>query len=305
MQIGFSLWKLVLLIAGSGAFGGLVSAIIVKDRHHIACFDGEKTKARPFQDDICFFLGRILMGVAGGMAITCFGIWAKFLDTIVDKGDLLFLSGLCVLVGAFSDRLLAGMASRLEEQMGILAQKTGAAQNTAQTAAKVAETMSAATMDYAAGITAADSALRGENMADAKQAIELLLKLESTFPKDRTLHILLGRLYRKIGDLRDAILILRTFIKNLHLDSATPIGGSIPDCGVAYYNIACYHALWADKETGDEKNRLEKEALESLEIAIEKLDACRKYAQGDSDFDGIRNNPRFKKLIEDSSGGRP
>lgn len=305
MQINFTLWKLALLIAGSGAFGGLVSAIIVKDRHHIDCWNDERHRDIRIRDDVGFFIGRIMMGVAGAMSITFFGILTKFIDSIVDKGDLLFLAGLCVLVGSFSDRLLSSMASRLEREMDIVKQNADDAKAQAKKATETAKNISVITTDYAVAITSAESALRDEDPKnkdpeDITRAIALLERLKPTFPTDRTLYILLGRLYRKDNRLKDGILVLREFIRNLHLDPEdTYASGKTSDCGAAYFNIACYHALMSYSESGDEKKRLEKETLEALSTAISKLADCKKYARTDPDFEKMKGNEEFKKLIAD------
>ncbi len=61
-----------------------------------------------------------------------------------------------------------------------------------------------------------------------------------------------------------------------------------PDDPDALYNLACLFSLW--EKTDD--------ALAYLEKAISKNSKYREDAKTDEDFDNIRKNPRFKKLIE-------
>jgi tetratricopeptide (TPR) repeat protein len=56
--------------------------------------------------------------------------------------------------------------------------------------------------------------------------------------------------------------------------------------GVAY-NVACAESLVGRKE----------DALEHLRLAVEKSDQLRKLAADDSDFEAIRDEPRFKELV--------
>jgi hypothetical protein len=60
-----------------------------------------------------------------------------------------------------------------------------------------------------------------------------------------------------------------------------------PGNGVLVYNVACCESLAG--RTAD--------ALEHLQRAIEISDQCRTLAQHDSDFDPIRDEPAFKKLV--------
>jgi tetratricopeptide (TPR) repeat protein len=59
-----------------------------------------------------------------------------------------------------------------------------------------------------------------------------------------------------------------------------------PDAWQGYYNLACFEALDGKRE----------EALAALEKAAELApDDVKKYAAEDSDFDSIRDDPRFPR----------
>jgi tetratricopeptide (TPR) repeat protein len=53
------------------------------------------------------------------------------------------------------------------------------------------------------------------------------------------------------------------------------------------YNVACCESLAGRK----------KDAIEHLRAAVEKSETFRTYAEGDSDFDPIRDEPEFKALV--------
>jgi quercetin dioxygenase-like cupin family protein len=61
-----------------------------------------------------------------------------------------------------------------------------------------------------------------------------------------------------------------------------------PDAWQGFYNGACLEARWGDREA----------ALSHLERAVElEPDEVRKLAPGDSDFDSIREEPRFVSAV--------
>jgi hypothetical protein len=70
-------------------------------------------------------------------------------------------------------------------------------------------------------------------------------------------------------------------------DRARELLEAHPENGVLVYNLACCESLAG--RTAD--------ALEHLERAIDISDQCRTLAQQDSDFDPIRDEPAFKKLV--------
>jgi hypothetical protein len=62
-----------------------------------------------------------------------------------------------------------------------------------------------------------------------------------------------------------------------------------PEYPELFYNLACCESL-AGRTT---------DAIEHLRHGIELSDRCRAYAQSDSDFDPIRDQPGFAELLED------
>lgn len=63
--------------------------------------------------------------------------------------------------------------------------------------------------------------------------------------------------------------------------------GKYPEHAGVHYNLACFTGLAGEKE----------EALEHLRIALELRPTFRESARDDSDFDSIREDPRFGSLV--------
>ena len=61
-----------------------------------------------------------------------------------------------------------------------------------------------------------------------------------------------------------------------------------PDHASTLYNLACLFSLWAKKD----------DALANLEKAIAADEKNRQMARTDTDLDNIRDDPRFKKLVQ-------
>jgi tetratricopeptide (TPR) repeat protein len=70
-------------------------------------------------------------------------------------------------------------------------------------------------------------------------------------------------------------------------DRATALVDANPEYSMLLYNLACVESLAGRKD----------EAIEHLRQAAAKSDSARAYAAKDSDFDAIRDDPRFKELV--------
>jgi quercetin dioxygenase-like cupin family protein len=71
-------------------------------------------------------------------------------------------------------------------------------------------------------------------------------------------------------------------------DRASALVEAHPEYPMMAYNLACVESLAGRKE----------EAIEHLRQAAERSERMRKFAAGDSDFDAIRDDPRFKEIVE-------
>jgi tetratricopeptide (TPR) repeat protein len=63
---------------------------------------------------------------------------------------------------------------------------------------------------------------------------------------------------------------------------------AIDDDALTYYNAACAHALLGDEE----------KAIDYLEIAVQRNWHHKEWLEHDTDWDFMRENPRFRKLVE-------
>jgi tetratricopeptide (TPR) repeat protein len=71
-------------------------------------------------------------------------------------------------------------------------------------------------------------------------------------------------------------------------DRAREVLEANPQYPGLFYNVACSESL-AGRSA---------DAIEHLGRAIELAEGCREYAKGDSDFDPIRDEPEFKRLVD-------
>ncbi len=83
---------------------------------------------------------------------------------------------------------------------------------------------------------------------------------------------------RRLDNLDKAIQIIEKYIKTR------------PNHASAHYNLACYLALKGDSE---------KEALHHLEKATALNPSYLIEAEEDADFDGLRNHPLFRKILDE------
>ncbi len=292
-------WHVALLVVIPGMVGGMISAA---SEYLDIC-----SEPPPEPDDVrgiarheerkknrshgLFFLGRGLFGLAGAGCVLVGGLWVQKLSFIDSVDNTVFLWALMLVSGVFSRRMVPVIGDQLEREL-----MKRRITDTEKIANNAAATSNQA-VSFTEAMSFAQTALsRADTTIDVPQAIQALNKVESDFPTHRTLHIYLGRLYKRLGDYDNAILCLRTFIKNL--DKQTKGRGSAEtkvDIADAYYNIACYHALKARQvhdahEREEEEVRLKKESLESLRLSVEKSPENAELAKADKDFDFIKED---------------
>ena len=66
----------------------------------------------------------------------------------------------------------------------------------------------------------------------------------------------------------------------------------------AYYNRACYRSLqWAATTEQKEKDRIAAGIEEDLREAIGLSQENKQIANGDSDFEAVKNEPWFQRLV--------
>ncbi len=283
---------LLAIIGLPGGIGGFISAVWdhLEARHTSAngmrdCGVFPRVSYTQF---LCFFLGRSLIGVAGAFGIVLAGVWIGRITFTFDSDRVVGLMALCMMAGLFSRRLLPIIGLRLEHE---LEKRLAEAEKNSKEAIET----SRSSVSFAEAIACANTALSRDSSAEQRNAIEKLLSIREGFKRDRTLHIYLGRLYRKLGKYDEAIRVLRDFVNNVnqHKKDRETSARKV-DVADAYYNIACYHAL-KSKELSDchgsqsEIERLKRETMDSLRLAVEGNPENRDIAERDPDFDFLRD----------------
>jgi len=273
----------LLVVCVAGFLGGLVSAIGAmiesgRDSHgrYIA------TKGVPVW---FFLLGRSVVGIGGATAVLLASLSVNKFTGSSDI-DLLALSALCFVAGSIGYRLLPMVAAQLEKRIG-------EAEKKAEEAVKKVEKTSDS-VELAKVVVSAMGVLdRKEQMpAIVDQTIDNLERLSKEFPTERSLHIVLGRMYReKKQDFDKAISVLRGFIKRK---------GKARDKDVAdaYFNIACYQSLMAKVQTGEAKQKLIEEGLSALRSSLEIVPENDQDARTDDDLEELRAAPNFSEALK-------
>lgn len=135
-------------------------------------------------------------------------------------------------------------------------------------------------------LTQAIGVLSHYSATDLHTIIEKLNQLLLESPADQQAAILLGRLYRKDGNLDQAISILDA-CKSARRKAEIPIG--IGDADI-YFNIACYHCL--KYENSMQESELD-QCIDNLSQSIGIEPGNKEDAKNDPDFKCIHNNPQF------------
>jgi len=284
-----NLLDLILLISIPGAFGGLVAGLIEIDKE-----ENGKIAWK--------LVSRSLIGIAGAFGVVLLGFFVGKVSADVKVLNKLFLISFSLVGGTISYRLLPRIGTKLEEQLQLKIEETK------KEVADVVDKKSAETRSYTAAIASAEAALARDVTADVELAIEMLTHLKKKFPIDRTLHIKLGVLFKKLEDYDKAVLTLRDFISELDKEHSSIRKNPHykHDTADAYFNISCYLVLKAeklDKSKGNEVeiNRLIQKAIEALETSIDLRPENLVDAKKDRELDFIKGREDYKKLIETKS----
>lgn len=299
-----SLVEVLFLVTAAGFFGGIVSALfeflktvrpLEKDGSSIDCttcalFSTGKANMAQRAEIIIY---RALIGVAGALGVMFLGLWVGKVTLENSVPNKMFLICLCTVAGVVSYKLLPGIGSKLEEHL--LQKKINETEQKADKAIK----NSSEAIDYSSALAHADTALARKDYHDAPQAIDRLetIRRNPPFEADRTLHIKLGRLYKRTGNLDKAIITLRDFITKrkgwVHSGRSQP--SDSVDISDAYFNIACYHSLKAQQcpsgnHYEEERKRLIVETCEALRSSVSNWEGNIEFAESDPDLNFIREN---------------
>ena len=261
-----------------GGFGGLASSIFDN-------FDdqsGQKSKDNECKKcNNAYFLRRFIIGSAGAFCLAFIGFCMKKITLESTTENLLFLSSFAVASGVVSFTILPQLRRKIGEQL--LNDKIDQANAKADNAVSA----SVESMEYTKYMIEAQAALSTKQKIDMDKAIENLKKIRDKFKCDRSLNIYLGRLFRWNGNYNDAIMTLRNFIEDIdnNPDKFTRAHDAL-DKGAAYYNIACYHALKAEKtlDNPSERVRLINEAYDAFKYSVDLSKNNLEFAKTDKDL---------------------
>jgi tetratricopeptide (TPR) repeat protein len=291
------IYELLIIIGLSGMFGGYVSALLDNISSHpsLTKISDECKKCSRW-----YLFCRAIIGIAGAFGVVFIAYSIDKVKTNASISNILYLISMSIVAGAVSFRILPKIGTKLEEQLLLTDKKADDAIKIADDTREYADD----TREYTAAIEHAGAALTRDQIIDVPQAIERLSNIKEKFKDDRTLYIYLGRLFRKLGQYDDAILILREFIRNINNSKNIPESRCLVDKADAYFNIACYHVLKAKDHAlknldhdSNEKERMLKEAIEALSTSISILPTNKDNALKDIDFEMIKDRQDFKEAV--------
>jgi tetratricopeptide (TPR) repeat protein len=257
----------------SGALGGLVYVCTkINIRRNLVMFDGEPAFIWPL---VAMFSASIVLGAASAVCLLFLFYFLQLLKADSTVQNEVFIISSSLIAGIAAQRLIPRYTRSLESKLDAIDRAT-------EETREVAEETNI--------ITKAQGALNANApLTQRLEAVELLKGLLVRSPLDRTATIYLGRLYRRLDRLGDAISTLEEFITKK--EQVQQLDKNYAD---VHYNRACYYAqIWAHEQ--DEKSK--KNALESLGRAIQYSPENKKDAAADEDFESLRKTEEFQKLI--------
>jgi hypothetical protein len=258
----------------SGAAGGVIAVgtqITVRQNNVFFA----KEPAHPWPVTLMIATHIVMgMGSAVGLLFVLHFLQLLHPDQTVD--NVLFLISGCLIAGIAAQRLIPTLTDTLTRQLKMIEKEAEQTREVAEEAFLL--TQATATLDP--NIPKTDK---------LKMLSKMRAQLSKT-PLDRALIILSGRLYRGLGDLRGAVEVLETFVRNK--ESAGQIDKDVAD---ALYNIACYYCLeWNKNKSAGTKTK----SLDALRRSTQISPENKRDAIDDPDFDCLREEQEFKDIVQ-------
>jgi tetratricopeptide (TPR) repeat protein len=272
MQFDFS--TIISFILIFGFFGGLSS-------YFAFCLYGADGGFRNefhinFSTAALFTMMNGVIGVAGAFAIQVLLLAMRFYDKPDPKFyDFIYLSAICI-VGGFAARSFLSQVSQMF----------------AQQIKRDLEELAKKTNDRSDEQARQIVMLESMNDSSTPESLRFVIKTADAAlkknPEDGALVIAKGSALKRLNRLQEAIETLMPYIAR----HPSPRTADRYNVSTAVYNRACYNALLGRTEPA--LNDLKR----SLELS-EDVAGDRQYAAKDPDFAGIKDDPRFKELIND------
>jgi hypothetical protein len=292
-------WLTLALVGIPGIFGGLTNSIsaIVKPADS-GSLKSDSATVSPAHG-LGFYAAHAVTGLGGALAALLVILWAgKFPADLSDLQALLTLTCTGFIAGYIAIRLLPAIADRFYKQFADLKeQQEQLKEQQTQLARKTDEGLKNA-VSLTTELTKAIDYLSAGNFDAPGQTQKLIASLSSlaqAYPTNRTLNILLARLWNEaLKDRQKAINVLENYAK-----AKLQAGEKDYDLATAYWNIANYDE--DDFKKAADPN-LRAQAVAALRNA---LDASRAYLtefQNDPDFEDLRKSDAGKKLLADFAG---
>lgn len=275
----------------SGIFGGLVDGVVL-------LVDGDKDPSTGSFKVLgrvslnLYLLARGAMGLGGAVSVLMLEIWVgKFKLDNYSTGEQIFQWCLAFVAGFIGYRLLpkvgAGLQSLIEKSVQ---EQTQQVRTEASQISQEAIRYSKLTSQVMAAFS--DLGRLQPNLAALQADIAELEPAKKDWPRDRKLFIVLGRLYRKVGNLDQAIAVLTEFLNN----KKNAGQASDRDYGDAIFNRACYYSLKSAKAAGNEAADLKKLAYADLVESV-KASPDNRFQMMDDDLASLRDDPAYKDQV--------
>jgi hypothetical protein len=254
---------------------------------------------------LAFFLAQALSGMGGSLAALLVTLWAnRFPEPFFEIRAWLSLVCTGFVAGYVANRLLPAIADSLYnrlkqmsakvDEVGVKAEETQQAVNQANARVSAAEQKTKQAVQLATEMVRTRDFLAGKDFAQRSKTmtqISTLIGLAESFPTNRTLNILLARLYDEaLGDRQNAIAVLNTF-----LDAKKKSGSDKDtDTADALWNLANYFEI----ESRQQKDAtLRSKAVEILRQSLQIVPAYYSDLLKDEDFVPLRESEEGKAML--------
>lgn len=297
-----SYWQALAIIVAFGSTGGLIYGIVSLLNSGKTGNEFQIAKEVPL---LAFFLGRCAVGVGGAAAIVLVLITTKHYPDKADSSGMLFLSTSCLVAGFIGHEILPAVAARMQRQIAEeverktqevkkdVERKTEEVKREAvREATEKGKIYSDVNLDIGMAVQALSAKEKDPKIIERRVAE--LEEDRTRLPRNRTLHIVLARVYDELlGNFDKAVETLKTFVQEKESKNEYDM-----DFADALYNIACYYAKrMAKSESVEEKKVLRDVALNALKRSISTWPSNAKDAKYEKDLSALQDDPEFKALI--------